>query len=96
MYFQRMFTNYDSPRNRTRTRLRRRDRRVADDRDLQRALHEATGHVYDDLARAQTRADEPDERLPETLFEELEQLYVATAEHEATRVRISYELVERE
>jgi hypothetical protein len=63
---------------------------------VQRALHEATGHVYDELAHARIDGDESDERLSQSLFRELERLYIATAENETTCLRISYERVDRE
>ncbi|AGB39609.1 hypothetical protein [Natronococcus occultus] len=55
---------------------------------VQRALHEATAHLYDELAVAS--ADETAE-LPPAVFDDLEELYVATAEDSVTTVRISYE-----
>lgn len=55
---------------------------------VQRALHEATAHLYDELAVAD--ADETTE-LPPAVFDDLEELYVATAEDSVTTVRISYE-----
>lgn len=52
------------------------------------ALHEATGHLYDALAKA----DLEDEQIPPDVFEAIEDLYIATAENEVSSVRISYEL----
>lgn len=55
---------------------------------VQRALHEATGHVYDELAMEYVDAEE--EELPTEVFAALEEFYVATAEESVTGVRISY------
>ena len=54
----------------------------------QQALHESTGHLYDALAKATL---ETDESVPKEVFEELEELYVATAEESVSHVRITYE-----
>lgn len=53
---------------------------------VQRALHEATAHLYDELAVASETTE-----LPPEVFDELEELYVATGEESVTTVRISYE-----
>ncbi|WP_306054490.1 hypothetical protein [Natronococcus wangiae] len=58
---------------------------------VQRALHEATGHLYDELAVGRQDADAEGEQLPADVFDALEALYVATAEESVTSVRISYE-----
>ncbi|ELY55756.1 hypothetical protein C493_10837 [Natronolimnohabitans innermongolicus JCM 12255] len=57
----------------------------------QRALHEAIGHLYDQLALEQTRQERETE-LPDDVFDAIEALYVATAEESISRLEISYEL----
>jgi hypothetical protein len=57
---------------------------------VQRALHEAVGHIYDELAIAQEDAKPSDEQLSTDVFDDLEKLYVATAEESVADVRISY------
>ena len=65
-----------------------------------RALHEAIGHLYDELAIADSGADNRDRResagvaTPDELFDQLEALYVATAEESVANVTLSYELEE--
>ncbi|MDG5758498.1 hypothetical protein QA600_03995 [Natronococcus sp. A-GB1] len=58
---------------------------------VQRALHEATAHLYDELAVAKAERTEEAAELPPAVFDDLEELYVATAEESVTTVRISYE-----
>lgn len=58
---------------------------------VQRALHEATGHLYDELAAVDQNDATEDEQLPADVFDALEEFYVATAEESVTSVRISYE-----
>lgn len=59
---------------------------------VQRALHEATGHLYDELAVAhQEQTGDENEALSADVFASLEELYVATAEESVTSVRISYD-----
>lgn len=58
---------------------------------VQRALHEATAHLYDELAVANAERPEETSELPPAVFDDLEELYVATAEESVTTVRISYE-----
>ncbi|ELY46782.1 hypothetical protein [Natronorubrum sulfidifaciens] len=57
----------------------------------QRALHEAVGHLYDELAIADERS-ESDSELPNELFAQLETLYVATAEESAADLEFRYRL----
>ena len=57
----------------------------------QRALHEAMGHLYDELATAaETESDDRTE-LSRDVFEAIEELYVATAEESVSTVEISYD-----
>ncbi|MFU8866915.1 hypothetical protein [Natronococcus sp.] len=58
---------------------------------VQRALHEATAHLYDELAVAKAEHADGEGELPPAVFDDLEELYVATAEESVTTVRISYE-----
>ncbi|WP_394740953.1 hypothetical protein [Natronococcus roseus] len=58
---------------------------------VQRALHEATAHLYDELAVAKAERADGAAELPPEVFDDLEELYVATAEESVTTVRISYE-----
>lgn len=58
---------------------------------VQRALHEATAHLYDELAVAKAERADGAAELPPAVFDDLEELYVATAEESVTTVRISYE-----
>ncbi|WP_247003258.1 hypothetical protein [Halosolutus gelatinilyticus] len=60
----------------------------------QRALHEATGHLYDELAVAAEETASEREQLPDAVFEAIESLYVATAEESVSRVEISYERID--
>lgn len=57
----------------------------------QRALHEATGHLYDELAIARERS-EAGADLSDELFDELERLYVVTAEESAAAIELTYRL----
>ncbi|WP_265109292.1 hypothetical protein [Halosolutus halophilus] len=60
----------------------------------QRALHEAIGYLYDELATAaETGAVEP-EQLSDEVFEGIEELYVGTAEESIASVEIKYELAD--
>lgn len=56
----------------------------------QRALHEAVGHLYDELAIAHEDTGELDHATE--LFEQLETLYVATAEESTTDIELTYRL----
>ena len=58
---------------------------------VQRALHEATAHLYDELAVANAERADGTAELPPAVFDDLEELYVATAEESVASVRISYE-----
>lgn len=59
----------------------------------QRALHEAVGHLYDELAAATEGEPEREQLCPE-VFEAIEDLYVGTAEESVSHVEISYEVAE--
>ena len=52
----------------------------------QQALHEAIGHLYDAVA-TEALDDEP---VPDSVFEDLESMYVAAAEAELSELRIEY------
>lgn len=54
-----------------------------------RALHEAVGHLYDELAIA-TECDGA--AIPDEVFTTLETLYVAAAEDAVSNVTVTYEL----
>ncbi|QCC55828.1 hypothetical protein [Natronorubrum bangense] len=64
----------------------------------QRALHEAVGHLYDELAIAHEDTGELDHEdtgeldHATELFEQLETLYVATAEESTTDIELTYRL----
>ena len=56
----------------------------------QRALHESIGHLYDELAisRENGECGTPTDEV----FDQLESLYVATAEESVSSVELTYEL----
>ncbi|MXV62934.1 hypothetical protein GS429_12820 [Natronorubrum sp. JWXQ-INN-674] len=60
----------------------------------QRVLHESVGHLYDELATVREESD-GDTGLSDELFEQIEELYVATAEESVASVELAYELEER-
>ena len=57
----------------------------------QRALHEAIGHLYDELAIDCEYHDESVD-LPDEVFDGIETLYVATAEESVSTIELTYEL----
>ena len=65
-----------------------------------RVLHEAIGHLYDELAIANERRENRDPRerrdgaVPDEVFARLEELYVATAEESISSVTVTYDLEE--
>ncbi|WP_137291031.1 hypothetical protein [Natronorubrum halophilum] len=61
----------------------------------QRALHEAIGHLYDELAVAR-EANENGAELPDELFEQIERFYTASADESVSSVELTYRLETRE
>ncbi|SDK35998.1 hypothetical protein [Natronorubrum texcoconense] len=61
----------------------------------QRALHEAIGHCYDELAISREACEDGDADLPDDLFAHLEALYVATADESLSQFELTYERAER-
>ncbi|WP_319633694.1 hypothetical protein [Natronorubrum aibiense] len=55
------------------------------------ALHEAIGHLYDELAIARQRSEAGSD-FSDDLFDDLETLYVVTAEASATELELTYRL----
>ncbi|WP_440766655.1 hypothetical protein [Natronorubrum sp. DTA7] len=61
----------------------------------QRALHEAIGHCYDELAISHEECEDGDSDLPDNLFAHLEALYVATGDEALSQFELTYERAER-
>ena len=59
----------------------------------QRALHEAIGHCYDELAIS--REEREDDVPSDELFAHLEALYVATADESLSQFELTYERTEQ-
>ncbi|MFC4540628.1 hypothetical protein ACFO5R_01645 [Halosolutus amylolyticus] len=60
----------------------------------QRALHEAIGHLYDELAATGNVDAVEAGHVPDEVFEGIEDLYVGSAEESIASVEIRYELIE--
>ncbi len=58
--------------------------------ESQRALHEAVGHLYDELAIAAENGSEAKDQPSKDVFDALEALYVGTAEESIEAVEIRY------